>query len=84
VMQGWHGSWGTGGWLLMAVAMVVFWGAVAWLVVTLLHRTGSTTGPAAPDMPRVEPLRLLDERYARGEIDEEEYLLRRNVLRWTS
>jgi len=75
---------GWGGWLVMVVMMVVFWGAIAWVIVTLIRHTSSpgqqsaqpptgTTGPA--------PLQILDERFARGEIDEEEYQRRRKVLR---
>ncbi len=38
------------------------------------------TGPADGSGPRVEALRILEDRYARGEIDREEFLRRRSDL----
>ena len=77
------GGVGWGGWLVMVVMMVVFWGAVAWVIVTLI-RHGSSPGqlPAQPGgTTGPDALQILDERFARGEIDEEEYQRRRKVLR---
>jgi len=73
------GGIGWGGWLVMVAMMVVFWGAVAWVIVTLIRQNGSRSLPQASSGP--DPLRLLEERFARGEIDDEEYKRRRDVLR---
>ncbi|HEY4929914.1 MAG TPA: SHOCT domain-containing protein [Acidimicrobiales bacterium] len=75
--------WGL--WILMIVAMVVFWGALAWIITTLVRHRGTPpvlTGPPPPASP--PPFSgargILDERFARGEIDEEEYTRRRTLL----
>jgi putative membrane protein len=76
--------WGL--WILMLVAMVVFWAALAWVIVTLVrHRgTGAAPPPAAPGPPATpsagDAVRILDERLARGEIDGEEYSRRRSLI----
>ena len=83
-MMYWYGS-GIGGWgyALMAIGMVLFWGTVIYGIVALVRyarRDGppgyEPTGPPAP-----EPERLLAERFARGEIDEDEYHQRLTTLR---
>jgi putative membrane protein len=72
----WYG-WGSGGWvswLVMALVMLVFWGGLATLVVWGVRgfgRAGSTS----------DPLFILQERFARGEIDQQEFESRRAVLR---
>lgn len=67
------GGWGWGmaifGWVFMTVVV----GLVVWLVVTSTRRSG-------PSRREQGPLDLLDERYARGDIDREEYLQRRADL----
>ena len=77
-MMGWYQdgiSWG--GWLVMLLGMVAFWGLVVWAVVVLFRDTHSVDArPAHHD-----PLDTLDERFARGEIDETEYRTRADVLR---
>jgi putative membrane protein len=81
VMRNWDGGIGWGGWLAMVAMMVAFWGALAWVVVTLLRHTG-TAGSGGGPVPRSPDARqVLDERYARGEIDDDEYRRRRDVLR---
>lgn len=72
-----HGI-GLGGWFVMVAMMVVFWGALAWIVVTLLRSRGTRVHEPTAG---TEPMRILDERFARGEIDEAEYRRRRDVLR---
>ncbi|MDQ2756806.1 MAG: SHOCT domain-containing protein [Actinomycetota bacterium] len=78
---GWGGM-GGGGWVVMVVLMVAFWALVIG-VIYLLRRGQATnvsdTGRATP--PSAES--ILDERFARGEIDAEEYQSRRTVLRAT-
>ena len=77
-MMGWyHDGMGWGGWLVMLLGMVAFWGLVVWAVVVLFRDTRSVDArPAHHD-----PLDTLDERFARGEIDETEYRARADVLR---
>lgn len=67
----WNG-WGSGWWLMM-LFMVLVWiaviGGTVWLVVYLTRRagTGSSMGSAE------SALDVLNKRYARGEIDKEDY-----------
>ena len=77
-MMGWyHDGMAWGGWLVMLLGMVAFWGLVVWAVVVLFRGTRSVdTRP-----PSHDPLDTLDERFARGEIDETEYRARADVLR---
>ena len=77
-MMGWyHDGMGWGSWVVMLLGMVAFWGLVVWAVVVLFRDTRSDDGrPAHRD-----PFDTLDERFARGEIDETEYRARADVLR---
>lgn len=93
-MMGWYEGTGWGTWLVMVLVMVAFWTLVVVGLVTLLRWTASprpatprpatprpgtagTGGPSAPDPARA----VLDERLARGEIDEAEYRSRLATLR---
>lgn len=77
-MMGWYdGGWGWGGWLAMTLMMLVFWGGLAAVVVALVR---SSRSPDARPDPRRDARGILDERLARGDIDEEEYRRRRDVL----
>ena len=77
-MMGWyHDGMSWGGWLVMLLGMVAFWGLVVWAVVVLFRDTHSED--ARPT--HHDPLDTLEERFARGEIDETEYRARADVLR---
>ncbi len=80
---GWHGGWGWGGWLAMAIVMLAFWAViVAALVVVVRSLTQRRDQlPPAPPGSSDDAVRILDERFARGEIDAEEYRSRRELLR---
>ncbi len=60
------------GWLMMLAAWVLFVAGVVWLVRNLR---------ASGDGSRRDGRRILDERFARGELSAEEYEERRRVLR---
>lgn len=78
-MMGWyHDGTGWGGWILMTLAMVAFWALVVVAVVALFRGTQRSGGPT---VDRRDPMQVLDERFARGEIDEDEYHARSSVLR---
>lgn len=80
----WHDGWqwGWGGYLAMVLMMVLFWGAVVLLVVWAIKQFRPEGGSRpAPPPPGPDPVRILEERFARGEIDAEEFEQRREVLR---
>jgi putative membrane protein len=78
-MMGWyHDGLGWGGWILMTMAMVAFWALVVFAVIAIFRGTQRSSAPT-PD--HRNPLQILDERFARGEIDEDEYHARSSVLR---
>lgn len=75
----WSGGWH--GWFFGPIMMIVFI-AVAVVVVMLLFRwlSGQGHGGALHGPPGRAPLDILKERFARGEIDKEEFEERRRVL----
>ena len=87
VWNGMHDGIGWGGWLFMLIFLLLLVALVIGIVLVVLRSTGglrSSTGAgtsAAGSMASSTAQQVLDERYARGEIDEEEYLRRRSVLR---
>ncbi len=79
-MRRYHDGWGPGAWIALAFVMVVFWGVVVTAIVYAVRATRhGPTGPVAPTTS--DARRILDERFARGEIDAEEYQRRRELLR---
>lgn len=89
MMHDWGSGWGVGNWLLMGFGMLVFWALVVGLIVWVVRSSGGArTGQAGPgvslDKPAgtVQPTvrEILDQRYARGEISDEEYRARRDTL----
>jgi len=76
--------WGL--WVLMIVAMVIFWSAVAWIVVTLVRQRAAPPSAVSPGSaptgtpPVSEALRILNQRLALGEIDPDEYTRLRSLI----
>jgi putative membrane protein len=68
------GAMGLFGWTMM----VVFWGALIFLIVWAVRSWGSSR-EVQPDA-----MEVLRQRYARGEIDREEYKERRGTLEDTN
>jgi putative membrane protein len=77
-MMNWSDGTSWWGWLLMSLGMVAFWGGLIWLVWYLV--THSTTRESSARSTN-SPEQILDERFARGEIDAEEYRTRLEALR---
>ena len=85
-MMGWYNNGGmdAGNWIAMILMMSIFWGAVIFAGVMLFRGTSNDRGPRESD--RVEgvthrnPVDILDERFARGELENEEYEARKAVL----
>ncbi len=58
------GGIGWGGWIVMVVMMTVIWGAIAWVIVTLVRHGGPGSQRSGESDPS-SPSRILDERFAR-------------------
>ena len=67
------------GWLIMAVTALAFWALVVFAVVALFRgtRTDTTCSRHSEDF---DARQILDQRFARGEIDAAEYHARQDVL----
>ena len=79
-MMGWYGGgMGIVSWLFMGAFWLALLALIVWLVVRLLP---SAQRPA-PGLNPQSPEEILDERFARGEIDADEYRARQEVLRGT-
>ncbi|WP_082817264.1 SHOCT domain-containing protein [Janibacter terrae] len=78
-MMGWYND-GIGwfGWILMSFSMIAFWALVVYVVVALL-RFGRTD--QSQRSRGQEAIDILDQRFARGEIEEPEYRARSEILR---
>lgn len=80
----WHdGGIGWGGWVVMTIMMLVFWALLIFGGIALWQATrrGATGTDRPPRDERNDALQLLDERFARGEIDVDDYQQRRELLR---
>ena len=70
--------WFGGGW--MALWMLLFWAGVILVVVWGVRAvSGESRGPGRSDQSSA--LQILEERFARGEIDRDEFEERRSVLK---
>lgn len=65
-------------WVVMPLLMVAFWGGVIALIVWLVRGGRAAAGPPADGGSRARE--ILEERFARGEIDREEFESRRSIL----
>ncbi len=74
--------WGGGWWMFLGPLMMIVFIAAIVIVVVLMVRWlgGSGHGTAQHPPPGRTPLDILKERFARGEIDKEEFEERRRVL----
>ena len=83
--NGGHHMWGMGwgGMILGPIIMIVVIGAVIVLIVLLVRWLGGV-GPGAhhivPPPQGATPLQILEERFARGEIDKDEFEERKRIL----
>ena len=71
-------SWGMGGWMMAASSIVAL--LVVGLAVITVVALMRLNGAAEHGVSRPSARELLDQRYARGEIDDDEYFRRLSVL----
>jgi putative membrane protein len=78
-MMLWYGGhWAFWQASLMWLGMIVFWGLLAWVIYALV--TAATRRPPRGDHDGGYARRILDQRLARGEIDEAEYRRLRDLI----
>ena len=85
-MMGWYDwdhmtGWGWAATTLASLLFLALLGLVAWLVVAVVRRPGDGPPRAAHTGEQDTAERLLADRFARGEIDEDEYRRRLTTLR---
>lgn len=71
-----HMMWGTGYGMIGGFMMILFWAAIIGLVVLVVRWIGGNGG----NRPASTAKHILQEPFARGEIDEDEYRRRRTAL----
>jgi putative membrane protein len=75
---GW--DWGWGHMLFGSLMMILFWGGLILLIVLAVRWLGAGSVRVTPQAPESKALDVLKERFARGEIDKEEFEERRRLL----
>jgi putative membrane protein len=76
-MMWWHGDLNGWAWLAMSASMIAFWGLLIWGVSAAVRGSRPTL---TDHKPAQAPDEILRERFARGDIDADEYEHRRNML----
>jgi len=79
--HGWqmmNGSGGVAAWVMLVVVVLVLAGVATAIVMAIRRSSVAPSPPSVP--PETNARRLLDERFCRGEIDEDEYRRRRSIL----
>lgn len=74
----WDGDWGwwmAVGWLWM----VAFWGLIVWAVIYVVRQLGY--GGRSDERENDDPIRIVERRYAQGELTREEFEEMREALR---
>lgn len=79
--DGWNWGWGFGHMAFGGLMMLLFWGGVILLIVLAVRWLGAgSAGPAMTGTPRRTAHEILEERFARGEIDKDEFDQRKRLL----
>ena len=73
---GWGPSFGHGPWFLGWIFPVLFWGIMAYIMIRVLNHVFSANRSDQSD----RSMSILRNRYASGEIDEQEYKSQKTIL----
>lgn len=73
----WDHDWGWGHMIFGSLMMILFWGGLIVLVVLAIRWLGAGSSKRSARRTAVE---ILEERFARGEIDKEEFEERKHLL----
>jgi putative membrane protein len=84
--MGWYdnGHMGAGGWIVMILAVSLFWAALIFggiMFFRSIDGRGGRERARSDERGRRDPVDILDERLARGDLEIEEYEARKAVLR---
>lgn len=79
-----HMGWGWGGMIFGTLTMLIFLAGVVVFAVLLVRWLGAGGGPRQESPARPTALEILQERFAKGEIDKPEYEERKRVLKGVS
>jgi len=79
-MMYWGNGMGVWGYALMTVSMLLFWGLLIAGGVAVARYVGGDRRQPPPTPARPDPRSLLAERFAQGEINEDDYRQRLKVL----
>ena len=77
----WHDGWGWGHMFFGGLMMLLFWGGIILAIVFIVRWMSG--GPSQKGIPPEAPnkaLHILQERFAKGEIDKEEFEERKRLL----
>lgn len=77
-MMGGDGGWGWG-WIVGGLMMLLFWGGIIALIVFFV-RGGARSSETGEKRTTRDARDILEERFARGEMSEEEFEQRKRVL----
>lgn len=81
-MMNWYGNdMGAGGWVAMIAMMVIFWGLVILAGVMIFRGNGGSRSGLGGGTQERGAAAILDDRFARGEVDSDEYEARKAALR---
>ncbi len=79
--DGWGMGWGFGHMAFGGLMMLLFWGGIIVVILLAVRWIGSGSSQGGgPQPPAKRALEILRERFARGEIDKEEFEERRRLL----
>lgn len=79
--QGWGWDWGWGHMIFGSLMMILFWGGMILLVVLVVRWLGVGSAGGSGAAPPYRSARdILEERFARGEIDKDEFEERKRLL----
>jgi putative membrane protein len=78
----WSNEWGWGHMIFGSLTMILVWGAIILVIVLLVRWLGAGWGGQhiPPPPPSKTALDILKERFARGEIDKDEFEERKRLL----
>ncbi len=80
-MYGYGGGWDMGGWVMVVLMLLFFVVVVGGIVAVIIFAGRHSHSSAQVVPPHRDAEQILHERFARGEIDEAEYVARRTALR---